>query len=88
MSAVYVMITLTMIVTKIVLASGEAYGVDHRPSVRVATGSVVSLKLDDGWSTGRRRLQMVLAGLLALLASWARTSRDASLAGGRAREDR
>ncbi len=68
-----------------VLASGEAYGVDHRPSVRVATGSVVSLKLDDGWSTGRRRLQMVLAGLLALLASWARTSREVSLAGEQAR---
>ena len=71
-----------------VLASGEAYGVDHRPSVRVATGTVVSLKLDDGWSTGRRRLQLVMVGLLALLASWARTSRDVSLAGGRARVDR
>jgi len=71
-----------------VLASGEAYGVDHRPSVRVATGSVVSLKLDDGWSTGRRRLQLVMVGLLALLASWARTSRDVSLASGRARVDR
>ena len=71
-----------------VLASGEAYGVDHRPSVRVATGSVVSLKLDDGWSTGRRRLQLVMVGLLALLASWARTSRDVSLASGQARVDR
>ncbi len=70
-----------------VLASGEAYGVDQRPSVRVGTGSVVSLKLDDGRSKGRRRLQLVMAGLLALLASWARTSRDASLAGERARVD-
>ncbi len=71
-----------------VLAAGEAYGVAHRPSVRVATGSVVSLKLDDGWSTGRRRLQLVMAGLLALLASWARTSRDVSLAGEQERVNR
>ena len=71
-----------------VLASGEVHGVEQRPSVRVGTGSVVSLKLDDGRSTGRRRLQLVMAGLLALLASWARTSRDASLAGERAQVDR
>ena len=71
-----------------VLAAGEAHGVTHRPSVRVATGSVVSLRLDDGWSTGRRRLQLVMAGLLALLASWARTSRDVSLAGEQERVNR
>ena len=71
-----------------VLASGDAHGVDQRPSVRVGAGSVVSLELDEGQSTGRRRLQLVMAGLLVLLASWARTSRDASLAGERARVDR
>ena len=66
-----------------VLPSGEEYGVVGRPSVRVAVGSIATLRVDDGRVAGRRRIQLVLAGLLVLLASWARTSRDASSTTGR-----
>ena len=62
-----------------VLAADEVHGVAGRPSVRVASGSVATLQVDDRGVVGRRRVQLVLAGLLVLLTSWARTSRDAWL---------
>jgi len=49
--------------------------VDH-PSVRVARDSVGLLVLDDDGSTGRRAVQVVLFGVVLLLASWARTARE------------
>ena len=60
-----------------VLAAGQDHGVADRPSVRVATGSVADFEVDD-LLVGRRWLQLVSVGALVLLASWARTSRDAA----------
>ncbi|MDG2426917.1 MAG: glycosyltransferase [Acidimicrobiales bacterium] len=62
-----------------VLAPGEAHGVIGRPAVRVATGSVATFEVDSGRMVGRRGTQLALAGLLILLTSWARTSREASI---------
>jgi hypothetical protein len=64
-----------------VLGPGADHGVVGRPSVRVATGSLATFDVDDDRVVGRRWIQLVLAGFLVLLASWARTSRDASRSG-------
>ena len=48
---------------------------DH-PSVRVARDSVGFLVLDDDGSAGRRAVQVILFGVVLLLASWARTVRE------------
>ena len=60
-----------------VLAPGEDHGVIGRPAVRVATGSVATFEVDKGLMAGRRGTQLALVGLLVLLTSWARTSREA-----------
>ena len=49
---------------------------DH-PSVRVARDTVGVLELDGSRSRGRRSVQVVLVGVVLLLASWARTAREA-----------
>ena len=49
---------------------------DH-PSVRVARDTVGVLDLDGSRSRGRRSVQVVLVGVVLLLASWARTAREA-----------
>ncbi len=64
-----------------VLGPGADHGVVGRPSVRVATGSLATFDVDDDRVVGRRWIQLVLAGFLVLLASWARTSREASRSG-------
>jgi hypothetical protein len=46
------------------------------PSVRVARGTVGVLELDGSGSRGRRTLQVILVGVVLLLASWARTARQ------------
>jgi hypothetical protein len=48
-------------------------------SVRVARGTVGTLQLDGSGTRARRTIQLVLVGLVLLLASWARTAREGRL---------
>ena len=48
-------------------------------SVRVARGTVGTLHLDGSGTRARRTIQLVLVGLVLLLASWARTAREGRL---------
>ncbi len=48
-------------------------------SVRVARGTVGILQLDGSGTRARRTIQLVLVGLVLLLASWARTAREGRL---------
>ena len=54
----------------------EPGAVVNHPSVRVARDSVGLLVLDENGSTSRRAVQVVLFGVVLLLASWARTARE------------
>ena len=62
----------------LVVADESGATVVHQ-SVRVARGTVGTLQLDGSGTRARRTIQLVLVGLVLLLASWARTAREGRL---------
>ena len=58
-----------------IVVSDDSGAAAAHPSVRVARGTVGVLELDGSGSRGRRTVQVLLVGVVLLLASWARTAR-------------
>ena len=59
-----------------IVVSDDSGAAAAHPSVRVARGTVGVLELDGSGSRGRRTVQVLLVGVVLLLASWARTARE------------
>ena len=59
-----------------IVVSDDSGAAAAHPSVRVARGTVGVLELDGSGSRGRRTVQVLLVGVVLLLANWARTGRE------------
>ena len=59
-----------------IVVSDDSGAAAAHPSVRVARGTVGVLELDGSGSRGRRTVQVLLVGVVLLLANWARAGRE------------
>ena len=59
-----------------IVVSDDSGAAAAHPSVRVARGTVGVLELDGSGPRGRRTVQVLLVGVVLLLANWARTGRE------------